>query len=263
MRLGQHSQTILSRGLLTALAILFSVAAQAAMCERAYTIRVTKNFPPYYMTDESGTHSGLEVQFARMVMKAAGCEFRLVIRPWRRALLQLEMGDLDILGVASRTPEREVYSHFSTPYRREVVGLAVRRMDLNREIKSLEDLARMNLSAVYLRGAYHGPNFANFEKTEAHDKAFRPVTTVFDSVIALQKERIDAILTDMIAMSIYFDDQGLDDVLAVHDYVEYENNVHFMLSRKSVSDGEVHMINAAIQQVLANPENPFARWLPK
>ena len=249
--------------LLTGLLAFLPVAsAFATECGRTYSIRVTKHFPPYYLTDETGRHSGMEVEFAKMVMAAAGCKYRLALRPWRRALLQLEQGELDILGVASKTAEREVYARFSNPYRREVVGLLMRKADMDRPIRSLTDLARHNLSAVFLRGAYHGPGFAELEKSQGFDRTFRPVTTVYESVLPLKKERIDAILSDTIALSIYVRNEGLNDDLAVHPYTEYENNVHFMMSRKSVSAEQAERINRAIAMVLADPANPFADWLP-
>ena len=247
-------------GLIIGLGILSLSTAQA--CERSYNIRVAKNYPPYFMTDSNGHHFGMEVEFAQQVMAASGCKYQLVELPWRRALLQLRQGDLDILTVASYTEERNEFSRFSVPYRQEVVGLLMRKGDLNRQIGSLQDLVKQNLVVAYLRGAYHGPEFKKIAEEESFKRILQPVTKVVDFLPALAGDRIDAILTDVVAMSLHLEKENKTDELGVHDFHVFENNVYFMMSRVSVSEQDEALINKAIQQVIKDGDNPFRDWLP-
>ena len=249
---------------LLAICILFAGAGAAqAACTRDYTIRVTENYPPYFRTGEDGQRSGLEVTFARQVMAQAGCEYRLVQLPWRRALLMIESGELDILTVASFTEERAGFGRFSIPYRREIIGMMMRLADLDRPVTRLADLHQLGLQAVFLGGGYHGPEFKAYMTEPEFGKVFRPVTQIYESVPGLMHGRFDAILSDAIAMSEHIRERGLSDRLGVHEFRVYENDVFFLTSRKSVSEGDLDQLNQAITRAMAAPENPFASWHPE
>lgn len=69
--------------------------------------------PPYSMLLPNGEVGGIDVEINRMALAHLGCQMWLIKLPWARALKELEIGRVDMLSGAFRTPEREVYAHFS------------------------------------------------------------------------------------------------------------------------------------------------------
>lgn len=76
------------------------------------------HWPPFSEIDADGTLGGLDVTLTRQILHDAG--FHPVFRnlPWARALHLMKHQQLDVAMGALKTPEREQFARFSTPYRR-------------------------------------------------------------------------------------------------------------------------------------------------
>lgn len=82
-------------------------AAPASACE----LRVRWNpDPPYTMRDETGRIVGLQAELTEQTLQRMGCKAVWVELPWARALVELQVGRLDMLPGALRRPEREGYA---------------------------------------------------------------------------------------------------------------------------------------------------------
>lgn len=115
----------LSRILLSTLALLVLVSspmdsAAASPC----TVRIGwEEYPPFAMV-KAGSHPvGFDLDTARALVEALGCEVHFVELPWTRALRDLEEGRLDLLTAATQTPERDVFAVFTKSYRDEAFHL--------------------------------------------------------------------------------------------------------------------------------------------
>lgn len=74
------------------------------------------NFPPIEFFDEDGVYRGLVADYYELIGDALGVNFLVVqASSWDEVLTMARNGDVDIVGGAQQTPEREEYLKFSQP----------------------------------------------------------------------------------------------------------------------------------------------------
>lgn len=74
---------------------------------------------PYQFVDGHGEVTGLDIEIARAAASAGGCTLELVQASWMELLGRLQAGDVHLLAGATRTPGREAFAEFTSPYRAE------------------------------------------------------------------------------------------------------------------------------------------------
>lgn len=107
---------------------------------------VFENYPPYEYV-EDGEVKGINMDLIREAFRRMGVQPFFEPRPWKRAMLELERGDILALSSGFRTPERELFALFSEPLAMEtnvVAALTVSGVEVN----SLEDLRDLRVGVV-------------------------------------------------------------------------------------------------------------------
>lgn len=105
------------------------------------------DWPPYDF-NENGTSRGYSVDFITSIAQHLGLKVEFVHgRTWAEFLAMLKNMELDILLNVVRSPERESYMLFSSPYLTLDIALITRRIDDER-IRSLDDLTGKTLSVT-------------------------------------------------------------------------------------------------------------------
>lgn len=133
-------------------ALIFSARASA---EDMHMPIVFEDYPPYEY-EEDGEIKGVNLELIREAFRRMGITPSFEPRPWKRALYELEYGEILALSSGFKTPERETFAIFpSEPLAMEtnvVVALTVSGVEVN----SLEDLKGMRVGVVreYIYG--HG-----------------------------------------------------------------------------------------------------------
>ena len=69
--------------------------------------------PPYRYTDENLNAVGIDIDRISAILDAAGVSYSFHPYPWKRILLNIERGSIDIALSAGRLKEREKYALFS------------------------------------------------------------------------------------------------------------------------------------------------------
>jgi len=72
---------------------------------------------PYHFLSEQGNIIGIDADILRLTLVDLGCELAFQVTPWKRTLVQVKNGDLDIAIGASFKDERAKFAHYSVPYR--------------------------------------------------------------------------------------------------------------------------------------------------
>ena len=72
---------------------------------------------PYHFPNEQGKIIGIDADILRIVLADLGCALVYRERPWKRTLVQIKDGDLDVTLGASFKEERAKFAHYSVPYR--------------------------------------------------------------------------------------------------------------------------------------------------
>lgn len=73
------------------------------------------HFAPWKIVDDQGRISGIDIEFLQMLTGQMGLETTFVVAPFKRGLLMMEQGKLDIMTGLLKRPEREDYIDFIDP----------------------------------------------------------------------------------------------------------------------------------------------------
>jgi diguanylate cyclase (GGDEF)-like protein/PAS domain S-box-containing protein len=138
---------------------------------------------------EDGAAGGFSVELLRAVLKAMGREVSFKIGAWSDIKHDLEVGNLEVLPLVGRTPEREQVFDFTVPYL-SLYGAVFVRSDQS-DINSLEDLRGRNI------GVMRGDNAEEFVRrraitnhilaTKFYDEAFRKLSNGELDAVVVQR----------------------------------------------------------------------------
>jgi two-component system sensor histidine kinase EvgS len=112
--------------LLLAIAVNISFASQINLTkkEKLYLaekkdikICIDPDWMPYESFDKNGNYIGLSADFFKLVSKKIGVEFEpLKVKSWAESVKFAKQRKCDIFSLAMKTPSREKYMNFTTPY---------------------------------------------------------------------------------------------------------------------------------------------------
>lgn len=216
-------------------------------------IRVTE-FPPQYYLNAAGEWTGLDVELARVLVETAGFTPEFVVRPWSRALQEMETGELHIMMNLSQTEERSAYMHWIGPERIARMVLVVRPTDLDLPIQTLDDLvtvaAQRNLWYGILQDAFYSEEFNT--RLENDLEFARWFETVAESHLNPRKTVAGRILGffedgDSVAYKLTHDPEYAG--LSLHDFALTESPVYFGISRAGVSSEILERLQLAYVQL--------------
>lgn len=241
------------RRLLLALLLFAPLLAQSA-CTRPLRVPFEDWRPYSFMSD--GRHTGLETELLAAVAREAGCLVSYVRDvPRDRRLPMLLAGELDLLIAA--TPNRTDVAWFTRPYRDEVLGVFMRAEAARTDVHSLEELLRARLRLVTHRGPASVPIINEF--------AARGLLIWFEAyargVQLMQQGHGDVLLGDSVAIN--FAARVADMPLVELPITLVRDPVTYKLSRKSLTEADLHAFNRAIQRLEASGElaRIRGRWL--
>jgi len=222
-------------------------------CQRTVVSRSALNMPPYSYMNEQNQLTGYRVEFMQQLFGRLGCKLEILTdSPWKRSLMLLESGEIDVLMNASKSTERERYAWFSTAYEDEKVAVfvAVTQRD-HLQLKQLEDIGAKGYSVGIIRGNYYGPQFAalleqpKFKKhvIEAIDKP-----SLYQFVLRGRVQMyLDYFPNGLLALR----DEELDQQIVRYPMTPITiGQVHFMLSRQSVSVSFVRQLDLVLAEML-------------
>lgn len=161
------------------------------------------DFPPLEFAGENGEFSGLGADVSAEVEKRLGITLRRVPCPdWNEHLAALESGACAVAPTIVRSPEREQYAFFTTPYASSPVVIitgAARRGEL-----SLDDLAGLNVAVV--------SGFVTEKYVKDYAQGRFTVTAMKNVQEALRElvfGRVDALVENIAVASYYSQQEGI------------------------------------------------------
>ena len=136
---------LLRRLVLSTLFLLLPALA-LAVGTPALVVGGPDNFPPYGFIDpSSGEPAGFNVELARAVGEAMGFEVEIRLAPWHQTRQRLDQGEIDVIQLMIRTPERELLYDFSPPH--TIVNYSIFGRRDSPPIQTLDDLSGQRLVA--------------------------------------------------------------------------------------------------------------------
>ncbi|WP_419904522.1 substrate-binding periplasmic protein [Kiloniella sp.] len=129
---------------LSLLGYLFSSTYALAADKIHYGI---SHWPPYGLTEQKQI-AGINYDVGLEISNRLGIEFIIRDCPFKRCLVEMEHGELDLMSGIARNPEREKYMAYAeTPYSAVAVVFYVRKGETAR-LKSYDDLYKLRVGYV-------------------------------------------------------------------------------------------------------------------
>ena len=199
--------------------------------------------PIAYINKETGEPEGIAYDFAKIIGEKLNIPVELnATLPWKRMLLYLEKGELDMTVALYWTKEREVLYQYTIPYFENEARVFVLKGN-EFTFEKLEDL-------IDRRGALSlgtlGEEFETFAKQ--HKLRLQRVKTTTLITRKLLAGRYDYFSLDYLNGMLYLKDEGLQGQIVPLPHPVSTAAVHFALSRQSPCLALLPQINAVIEK---------------
>lgn len=225
--------------------MLFSTSWGVFACARTLSVGAHDAFWPPYVMGISGQLQGKEVDALTIIFKDSPFCFEIKMLPnSKRAFTELRHGRIDIGWAASYTSERAKYAHYTKAYRTEVMRLYENKNNQHK-VKSLADIFNQGLTIGANFGSYYGAEFEQYKTTHKGQIEYTSATSKRFEM--LNKQRIDFAIEDEL-VGTYFSKRAKNIVAMPNFNAINKDDIHLMLSKKTVSVDEVKVINQLILQ---------------
>ncbi len=243
------------------LPICLSLTAATAHAACSHAIRVGWNdFPPFMQAGADGLPVGLDADLMRAIFKRAGCTLEFVPdMPNKRQAFYMQSGQIDMQFDASEVKERHAYAWYSLPYRREIIGLFARKGESRRfPIKRLSELAVHDWQLLVPYHGWYGQALEDVLPKLRQQKLAYPYVSTSQGVEMLYHRRADLLAGDYYSLRYAAKLAGLPDLETLPVTVN-DNAVHLIFSKRTVTQADVAVIDAAIQKLEAEGEGELRR----
>jgi polar amino acid transport system substrate-binding protein len=202
---------------------------------------------PYQYQDNNNQLKGLDVLILNAIAEETSTNFAYIELPWKRHLMYLKKGEVNIAMGSSRSREREEYAYFTDPYRIEEVRLfVIKGKEKEIELVTLADVIDSSYIIGTERGYYYGDEFKSLSERPTFKSHFNEVTDLNQNIKMLLKGHIDGLIADPIAMNTYIKMFNLQGKFSQHSLDIYKADISFMLSKTSMTQADVTKFNQAI-----------------
>lgn len=208
---------------------------------------------PYSYKASDGEVVGLNADLVRAALKGMRCEAQFVELPWARALRELELGRLDILPGAFRTPERDKFAYFSRPVNRSpnVLFIAKRAMG-HYKPKTLADLSGTGFRMGAQIGVAYGADYDALIKTPVFAAQITPVTSRRSAWKMIELDRLDGIIADEISGLVELQQMGLSDAILKTEVIVSGEAAQMALSQTSLTPEFVADFDRSLNAMMAD-----------
>lgn len=211
-----------------------------------------ESWPPYQFVDQAGILTGIDIELAKLIFGYAGCQLTFVELPWKRHISDLEHGRVDIASGASYTDERAEIAYFPTAYRQERVSLFVLKSRESADnYTDLETFFSMDGTLGLTLGYYYGPEIEQMQANTRYKNLMTKVRSDPQLFQMLMMKRIVGFIADPYSVAaqakVYPEVESFRRLFDV-----YSADIHFMLSKKSVTKKQRDGIDRALEALKRN-----------
>ncbi len=202
---------------------------------------------PYHFMGTTGAVEGLDIEIASAMADVVGCDLEFVQGNWASLLRQIQQGELDFLGGATRTSERERFAWFTQPYRNEQFQLFV-YADQSDEFsgETLEELLEDGFRLGVTQGFIYSEEVSELQGDPRFEDQFIEAPLGDLHFARLQDQMIDGFLEDPFVAAAIERRRGWENDVETHPIEFPVGDVHFMFSRESVSEDRVEAFDEAL-----------------
>jgi len=208
---------------------------------------------PYQFENDNNQLTGLDVDLMVAIVKQMGYELIVKKLAWKHQLRSIDLGNLDFSPGASKTPEREKFAYFSSPYRTESVKMFIKKgVAKEYPFKKLSDLVGTKFKLGVTRDYYYGEDFKILNDDKEFQKRLRWSTNDGLNYKKIVNNAIDGCLADYFSALGTIKQEGYMDQIEIHPIKIYETDIHVMFSKISTSPKIVTAFNQALEEIKKN-----------
>lgn len=218
---------------------------------------------PYQYHNEVDQLTGVDIEVFNLIAKKAEMSISYVELPWKRHLMYIKSGVIDVAFGASHTKEREETAYFSIPYRKESVNLFVKKgTSQSIKLNQLSDLIGSEYLIGVENGYFYGKEYQRLKTKPDFISRINSVLDIEQNVKMLMKGHIDGFLADPMSMKSFVEKYQFQDEFEVHPLTIYQGDIYIMLSKKTCSNEDLVKVNQAITSLKVSGElqKIIARW---
>ncbi len=240
-----HTTTKIISGIFLTVVLLLFNATTDADCKKL--IIGWEPWEPFQMRTQNGIYTGLDLDLVKLVLNDAGCSVEFKKMPWKRMIISIKEGTIDMIAGASRTPERENFSFFSEAYRQETMLMFVRKGEKDLyNFDRLSDIIGTGFKLGTTRGYYYGERFVELKDNPEFSKSLSIIAYDHQLPKMLIHKRISGFLGDSVNVATSLRNENLTREIEAHSMPVYSSNIHVMFSVKRVSPETVAMFNTSL-----------------
>ncbi|HWR79517.1 MAG TPA: transporter substrate-binding domain-containing protein [Pseudomonas sp.] len=219
-----------------------------AACAKPLTVG-WEPWKPFMYRDAEGRLTGLDVELMQAVAQRMDCPLIFVELPFKRHMLELEKGRIDLATSVQFTEQRERYAFYSKPYRSSEMRLVMRAGEPGRyPLTKIEQLRAWPFRLGITRGYFYGPEVEALMANPGQLK-FEDVISDQVNLAKLEAGRTSGFFVDPIVLA------GLAPALGsveLHPLLIQTTRFHFIASRQSVSAEFMYSFDLALAELQAN-----------
>jgi diguanylate cyclase (GGDEF)-like protein len=211
------------------------------------------DFPPYAFVDESGQAAGFSVDLIKAVTNAMGLSIKISTGSWDTVWNALVTGQLDVLPIVAKLPERQLLVDFSLPHTQTFDAFFVRKGD-----PAIPDIAAARGKAIVVMRSDAAHN-------ELLERNFQgkliPVDTIPAGLSLISSGKHDAFLCSKLIGTIILKNHGLTGLTAGPTIPDYKRVFSFAVKK---GDKELlEKLNQGLLIVKTNGEYDriYDKWL--
>jgi len=178
--------------------------AEKAWLEAHPVIRVAPDpaLQPIEFFDEDGNYLGIGADYVKLISEKTGIKFEIVqCANWDEVIDRAQKRDVDVLNAVVKTPQREKYLIFPTPYL-ELPLIIVVRKDVTTEL-TLEMLKDSHIVMV------SGYGYVDLIRNKYPDTEIELVPEIKTALHKVSFGTADAFVGDLATASFYIEQEGL------------------------------------------------------
>lgn len=214
------------------------------------------DYPPYCIVTEEGEADGFSVELLREALLREGYDVSFEVGPWNEVKGMLESGEVQVLPLVGRTPEREEIFDFTVPYY-SIKGVIFVRDNENR-IYSIEDLRDKEIIVM------KGDNSEEYIRRINISENIITTNTFEEAFLLLSSGKHDAVIAQSIVGDEIINKLKLSNVkkleLQLEGFTQY-----FSFAVKEDDKEMLEILNEGLAKVMTDGtyERLVKKWIPK
>lgn len=231
---------------------LFLLVSAFCISEPKIIFRVSE-YPPYYFL-EDGSWKGLSVELINILLNEAGYSAVYKELPWKRALVEMKYGHIDVMANLSITEDRNEFIYFVGPQMNESMVMFFSK-DSEYSITHLDDIKHISGKIGIQLGASYGAEFDSKFKT---DKDFKSnFIEISDGNLygdLYKNKRLIGFIDDRY---VFYYKQRINNEykdLKEHPFIINQDSIYFGFSKSNFTENDIERFQTAYNRVIHRGE---------